>query len=105
VNPVTPRCASVPLPVKESGGRCDEVPFLLRDPPPKLLRAWNLQVTGNAGGTKKKADWTQLQIECDSQARINLGHQTRRDLSNTLGQIVLVQGDYLRDDRDPGSGS
>ena len=50
------------------------------------------------GEPRKAGNEAQLQIECDPQTRINLGHQTWRDLTNTLGQIVLIQGDHLRNE-------
>ena len=55
-------------------------------------------VTGNAREQRIGSEGTWLEIECETQARIHPGHQTRRDLANTLGKVVLVQGDHLRHD-------
>ena len=53
-------------------------------------------VTGNAGEQRGGCEGAWLEIEREFQPCIHLGHQAGRDLTNTFGKVVLVQGDHLR---------
>ena len=82
----------------------------LRDLAVRRQMAWPIRVVPGSGrepngsllatpGSKGLAGrGTWLEIECEFQARVHLGHQARRDLANTLGKVVLVKRDQLRHD-------